>query len=218
MRSMRLATAIVVFAALGSLASTASAALALPEFAITSDKFEAKSMAGEFKSAGTFKCTSDKIAKATGNEVTGMKTMTAKIDIEGCSILGISLNSEGDAKNVILAEVAGELCYILGSTKVAPKVGVYSKLVENVKFEGGGVKYQLTGAVIGVVTPLNKKSLTGAFTYSSPNPPECFPENENKGVPKQHSLLFKSGSGAFAKAEEQTTEEVTFEKDEEVKA
>jgi len=194
-------------------ASTASAAL--PEFNTGSDKFTVSSGSGVLTGALTLKCTKDKSNGAGAIKTT--KTIGVTIDFEGCVVLGIAENSEGDASGVILATGLGELCYTEGSTKVAPKVGLLTTIIP-VKIVGGGVKSEVKGAVIGEVTPLNKKAIEGKVVYKKANFKECFTENENKGSAKKHTLEAKTGTGAFAKAEEETEELIRYALEIEVKA
>lgn len=213
MRHLRMLPLTLVACAVAAVFASAASA-ALPEFGVTPNKITLKSGAGELVGALTIKCKTDK----GSGEVTGAKTTKVTVDFEGCTVLGIAANSEGDASGIILVAATGELCYLKGSTKAAPKVGLYSTLPAAVKIVSAGVKSEVKGSVIGEVLPLNKKSLTGTVEFAKANQTECFPENEGKGTAKKHTLEAKTGSGAFAKAEEVTKEEVTFEKEEEVKA
>ena len=140
------------------------------------------------------------------------------VHFTGCTVLGIPVNTSGDAKGVILLPLLGLLCYLPKSTKAALKVGLYTEIIETVKIEGAGAKSEVKGTVIGEVTPLNKKQKTGETIYKKTNPTECTTENEGKGTVKKAELLANFNGGAFSKGEEEATGKLTFEKETEVKA
>ncbi len=180
-------------------AATASAAVP-PEFNPAKGTFTATSGPGVLKGTLTIKCSSDKVSNGV---ITGAKTETATVDFEGCESLGVKVNSVGDTKGsgVILVATDGELCYINEKEKI---VGLYFTVLPTtgLEIEGVGLKSTVKGTVIGTVSPTNKKQTTGTVDIKKANLKEC--------GGKTAELLANLNGGAFAKAEEETEEKVTF--------
>ncbi len=181
--------------------ASATGSAALPEFSPAKGAFTATSGAVVFKGAVTFKCSSDTIKNGA---ITGAKTETATLDLEGCEF-----HSSGDVAHIILVPVDGELCYLNEAEKL---VGTFFTVLPEtgVTIEGAGVKLILRGTIVGTVEPLNKKQTTGTVGIKKPNIVEC-------GA-KTASLLLNINGGAFSKTELETTESITFAASTEVKA
>jgi hypothetical protein len=194
--------------------SVASASAALPEFSAKTG-FTGKSGAGTLTGPLTIKCSKDSVLTGTMPQVFHVE---ADVHFEGCSILGIPVNTTGDASGVILLKVLILFCYLPGSTKAATKVGAFTELKETVVIKGLGQESEVKGSVIGEAKPLNTSSTKGEDVYKKTNPTSCTSENEGKGTTKKAELLANLNKKTFEKAEEETTEEPTFEKAVELKA
>lgn len=154
---------LVALIALGAVMASASMA-ALPEFSpSTAQKFKGTGKAGELTTLGggiAIKCT----ANTLEGTITGPNTGTVNITFTGCSALGFPSNSLGDAEKVILTGTLNyELCYINKAEKV---VGVYiSGVNSHIEVPSLGVLINVTGSLIGQVTPVNSLK-TGPYTFT----------------------------------------------------
>ncbi|HTZ87259.1 MAG TPA: hypothetical protein VMB05_11390 [Solirubrobacteraceae bacterium] len=206
---------LVAFAALMLMGvSVATASAALPEFSAKTG-FTGKSGTGTLTGPLTIKCSKDSVLNGT---MPSLSHVEADVHFEGCTILGIPVNTTGDSSGVILLKVLILFCYLTGSTKASPKVGAFTELKETVVIKGLGQESEVKGSVIGEAKPLNTSSTKGEDLYKKTNPASCTSENEGKGTTKKAELLANLNGGKFEKAEEETTEELTFEKAVELKA
>src|SRR6202020_1509877 len=110
---------LVVALSLCAVAATAASA-ALPEFLdnVAGNTYTVKSGKGSLK-AGAF--TIEAKTDTGSGEVTGAKTITATVNFESATLLGLAANSLGDAAKTILVKATGTLCYI---SKAEKTVGV----------------------------------------------------------------------------------------------
>lgn len=152
---------LVALIALGAVMASASMA-ALPEFSpATAQKFKGLGGAGELTTLSggiSIKCTSNTLE----GSITGAKTATVNITIAGCTALGFTSNSLGDAEKLVLTgTLNAELCYI---NKTEKTVGVYiSGINVHLEVPSLGVLIAITGSLIGRVTPLN--TVTTHYTF-----------------------------------------------------
>lgn len=214
MRKLRLVSGLGS-AALALMVVMASSAAASPEFSPAKGNATIKSG----KDSLTWGALGLTCTKGKGKWETVSATHTnVETDLEGCVNAGLQENSVGDAAGIVLTKWLDLLCYLAGSNKASPKVGLYSELSAASVTEAGGIKFELKGQVIGVVEPINIKVGNLKVVYAKTNPAECTTENEGKGTAKHAELLANAAGGKFEKAEEVSTLEVTFEKETEVKA
>jgi hypothetical protein len=193
--------------AITAITAVASAtASALPEFlpAGTLATFTSTSGPGTLESAsGTqIVCSAD----TNSGSITGATTVKLTIKFTGCKAFGfINCKTSGAGESEIVVNATGTLGYV---SKTGPKVGL-ALAVTPFEFScaGGLATGKVQGTLIGEVTPVNTKSLTGKLILT-----------QSKG--SQTIKLFEGGSetqlevsqngGAFEKAGEQTTDTITF--------
>ena len=200
----------VLVMALFAVAATAASA-ANPEFLdnVKGNTYTIKSGKGSLKAgAFTIECKTD-----TGSgEVTGAKTITITIDLEGCTLLGLASNSLGDPAKILLVQATGTLCYI---SKAEKTVGVqFSITPEHVEVPSVGELVEVTGTELGDIEKVNTLSTANTVTINEKTSKQkC--EGTEKGVElkaeKEHNKKPEAGL-------ETTIEELTFAKDIELDA
>lgn len=207
MRQLKIiGVAVIAILALTAI-TAATASAALPEFldgTVKGLKFTVKSGAGELISGFAIGCTSDK----GSGEVTGAKTVSVTVTFEGCTVFFQAANSLGAAAKTIVVPATGELCFIKSGSPL--EVGLKLKPTAGVHIEvpSVGELDVVTGTVVGKVEPINVLQTTGKVTLKK-GPFQC------EGA-KSELLSEKQENKKPEKAEEVTTEEVTYEKDIEV--
>jgi hypothetical protein len=157
MRGIKLVSAVVIALALAA-AVSATAFAANPEFlpGTAGAKFTGKGGKATLaiKGGSTITCQEWVIEKGNG-ELLGPKTGLAIIDFKGCTAFGLPANSLGDLKEIILAHVETELCYINKSTK---HVGIiFTTLPVHIEIPAIGLLVSVTGSFIGLLEPVNIK-------------------------------------------------------------
>jgi len=163
LRLRNVGLAFVALVALSALVASAASA-ALPEFSpATANKFSGSGGAGELTTLGggiSIKCS----ANTSNGEITGAKTANVDVHFTGCTALGFTSNSLGDASGVILTgSLPAELCYINAATK---EVGVFiSNANTHIEVPSLGVLIIVSGSIIGKVTPVNVKTTKFTFKF-----------------------------------------------------
>lgn len=186
-------------------AISASSAMALPEYSVSST-FTGTSGASTLetvKSGTTIECSKDKNSgSVTGKSGSGKFT----VDFEGCKSGAAACNSEGDKKGTILSEGTTTLGYI---SKSAKTVGVLIKTTEvKISCGEGALLAQVKGELICPITPVNtdttsytqkcEKSAKGVQT------PQKF-----EGSEKSEHLETSFGGAAFEESSLVTEEKLT---------
>jgi hypothetical protein len=205
MRLLKLAGALVGMAIVISATGPALAATANPAFLdniVTGLKFKGESGKTTVEAVGAepnLVCTKD----TNSGEVTGEKTIKITLDLEGCKEGAFAAQSLGDAKEVVLMSISGELCYI---NEVAKEVGLYSKLpAEGAHVEVPAIAFLevFKGAFIGKMEFVNKLQALQDISYKKVNPAECSKKSRTFEV-EFNAKKFKGEFESF--------EELTFEK------
>jgi hypothetical protein len=188
---------ITTLVALSAIATTMANA-AKPEFTKTGLKYTSFSGTGTLAISGgnTIECSKD---TNTGEIVTA-KTVLFTVDFEKCTIFKIvNAHSLGDPTNTILVTASGELCYISKAAS-PPLVGLKITTTGILHVEAAGELSEVLGKVIGVMTPVNTKTLRFELILKAPKAGEqeqlrCEGEtnavhltaNENEGASKASS-------------------------------
>jgi hypothetical protein len=157
MRGIKLVSAVVMALAITAVVS-ATAFAANPEFlpGTAGAKFTGKSGKATLaiKGGSTITCKESVVEKGNG-ELLGPKTALAIIDFKGCTAFGLPANSLGDLKEIILAHVETELCYINKATK---HVGIiFTTLPVHIEIPSVGLLVSVTGSFVGLLEPVNIK-------------------------------------------------------------
>lgn len=212
-------TAVAVVALCISAVGAASA-MALPEFTTVPNSFTGTSGTSTLKAGNVvITCTSD----ATSNgKVTSATEVTGTVIFKGCTGKTgtgepCAVRSPGAVSGEIkTAELLGKLGYISKTAKtvglkLAPKTGTNFTEIEAVSPATCVVKTAVTKSIIGAVTPVNTKTTKGALTFTETSEKQTLRKFEGEEVASELQ--------AFGTAARLTgTEEVTFEKEGEVKA
>lgn len=234
-RLRMLGLALVAVFALSAVA-VASASAALPELVNKEGKeikagkrgFTSEGTGGpyvlETKSGNKIECST---LSNTG-KVTGLKTDTVKVLFDGCKSVLLDEpctstvpkgKEEGDIETT---ELASELVYI---NKAKKEVGIVLKpkgTANFTTFECSGIKIEVKGSVIGVITPINKlvtppAKFTLAFTQEKGVQKPTEYENE-KGEKVKDVLETSVAGGAFEESGENATVTLLYEEAAEIKA
>jgi hypothetical protein len=202
--------ALVAVFAMSAIATASASALPLPEFeGPFPNKFTSTSLVSTLETVGKNKvtCTAD----TNKGELTGPKTDLVTVTFTGCETSGIKCNSAGGAAGEIKTnQLASLLGYINAATKetgvdLSPAVAGANVA----EFECAGIKIVVRGSVIGVITPLNKK--TKAYTVKFVQKAGKQKVTKLEGGPKD-VLETSINGGAFVESGESTTDKLTLEK------
>jgi hypothetical protein len=217
MQRLKVVRLVLLAAFAVSIVSVASASAALPEFTGPFPKtFTSTSGKGALETVGgkTVTCTSDTTDEG---KITGEKTATAVVLFSGCKSGIVSCNSPGQAAGVIdTVPLTGTLGYI---SKAEKRVGLLLVPTTGelfVEFECTGfAKSKVKGAVIGELTPVNKKTKTFTLAFKQTKGKQAITKFEGGATEILESSL---NGGAFEQAGEETTDTLTLTEEGEIKA
>ena len=200
---------LVVALSLCAVAATAASA-ALPEFLdnVAGNTYTVKSGKGSLK-AGAF--TIEAKTDTGSGEVTGAKTITATVNFESATLLGLAANSLGDAAKTILVKATGTLCYI---SKAEKTVGVLFTITPvHIEVPSVGELVEVSGTALGDVEKVNSLSTSNVVTLNEKTSKQKCEGGEKVELKAEKEHNKKPEAGL-----ETTTEELTFTKDIEVDA
>ncbi|HST33081.1 MAG TPA: hypothetical protein VLJ80_06120 [Solirubrobacteraceae bacterium] len=218
MKPLRLMGLTLIAACVMAGAASASASAALPEFLKTGPTLTGTSGAStlETKSGTKVTCTA---GKNTGT-ITGVKTVSKiVVTFTGCKSSGFACKTPTAASGeLITTELTGTLGYTNTAkkevgVKLAPTAG--GKFIE---FEcvGGIIKVQVTGSVIGALTPVNTLSTKSTLTFKQTKGVQALTKFEGE---KEESFLKTSiGGGAAEQSGQESTSALVTSEADEVKA
>ena len=196
------AMAIVAISALAS-----ASASALPEFLPTTTKAKFTSTSGpgtlETSAKEQINCSAD----TNEGQILSATTFDVTIKFTGCKAFGIAnCSTTGAASGELVVKATATLGYL---SKTAKTVGAKLNVTE---FEftcaGGLVKGKVKGAVIGQLTPVNKKTKTGELILKQTGGENEFQHFEGEATLSK--LESSKNGGAFELAGEETTDTITF--------
>jgi hypothetical protein len=208
---------LVAICAIAGVAS-ASASAALPEFSKAGPTLTGTSGASTLETKGGTKVT------CTGGKNTGtiatVKTITKiVVTFVGCKSSGFACKTPKEASGeLVTTELTGTLGYTNAAkkevgVKLAPTAG--GKFIE---FEcvGGIVKVQVTGSVIGALTPVLTPTTKFTLTFKQTKGVQALTKFEGE---KEESLLKTSINGGAAEfSGQESTSNIVTSETEEIKA
>jgi hypothetical protein len=142
----------------------------------------------QVKGGATINCT----ASTTKGEVLSTEESLVLITFTTCSAFGLAANSVGDAAKTILVHVEAGSC----STEKGAKQFILFKLLPVViEIPSTKLTLEVTGDVLGVVTPANKKAKSFTVALEQKEGKQAFTECEVGGKKVTHSLLTSVDAG-----------------------
>jgi hypothetical protein len=214
MRKLHLVGMLCLLALSTAAFAASSASAALPEALgnVAGNTFTFTSGAGELVDLTTglaIKCKKD----SGSGTVTNSKELTSTVDFDECTIGGLAAVSLGDKSGLILVSLTGKLCYTEPTKK---EVGILFTLPAgglHLEVPSLGELLQITGSVVGKMTPVN--SSTTAYTLSLADPNiKCSGATGKEDVLE----IEKEHNGKPLVGSEVSTETITFAKTIEVMA
>ena|ERR1700693_6184453 len=160
MRRVRSISLVALALSIVALTSSPIADAANPEFLgnVTGNTFTAKSGTSEIEDSATklsIACKKDTVTLVNG-KITGAKTIEVTVDIEECTLGGLSMNSLSDPSKTILVTAKGELCYIEKGAK-PPHIGILLSITPvHVEVPSLGELIELRGTILGLIEPVNE--------------------------------------------------------------
>ena len=202
---------LIVAVALVALTATASSALALPTFLPGSGTLTVKSGEGELiAGSNTVKCSKDKGSGSITSETLG----TFKVTFEGCKSTGFISGTCTGLSDATAGNITVEGTFHLRYHTKEPKSVAILFLPKELHFscEAFGIKLLVLvrGTLACLITPINKTVKTSehyTVKCEKPNLTKVF--NEAGTAEESVGLESSFNGGAFEKAEEITTEEVS---------
>jgi hypothetical protein len=226
MKDMRArALCLVVFAAMGATAASASAAG--PEFQVENKKTKVlepvkKPVAFKQSSTGTTLRSDSGVelvcASSSGKgKLTGPKTLTVKTTYTGCETAAGTTCQSGKAPGEIKsAKIAGALVHALKGTLFVPAIELGATSGTSLlKYTCGAKKVVVSGHVLGAIGPLEVPTteLTETFAEGEEPEPECGRQEIQliEGVPGcQHLELLPEPAGKVKAAPKTETSKKEF--------
>jgi hypothetical protein len=192
----------------------ASASAIRPEFNFSGDrlpvKFSTSSGASTLETTNGHKvsCTS---ASSSG-EITSLNTTNnSAVAFKGCTmkVIGLTVNCQSGATvgEIVTEKLKSELGYVK-STKIVDSLLQSSTAADFSKFKCGGLpEFTVKGAVIGVISPINKRASTFTLAYEQSAGKQKYTEQEGLA---EKQLLTTTISGEVFESGIAETTTVTF--------
>jgi hypothetical protein len=166
-----------------------------------------KSTLGNAK--GSIVCTT---LDASPVEFTNDKHGTALLKWKGCTTAGISINSLGDEKGVILAKVLHLVC-LISSAKLEFGIAVEPDETIHLEAPAAGILAEVKGLVIGTLSSTKGKEFKVGFTAKSVGEQAVKECTDSEGT-KKHSLSESLNHEGFITSSEEVIEgKLTFAKE-----